>query len=153
MRVRVRVGGERVWWRGSKEVRVDLIMAVMAHSTDIHAFSNTFDDPKSPALPSTLSLMANLLPITLISSPHMPTLPPLAHDYHDFRIDVCFVADQQLHDVLVSVSGCLHEPCVTPLHTKEASADDSVRACHVRMTVSGWWGVRVGGGESVRMGG
>ena len=121
-------------------MRVDLIMVVMAHNTDIHAFSNTFGDPKSPALPSTLSLMPNLLPNTLTSSPHMPTLPPLAHHYIVFRIDVGFVADQQLHDALVSVMGCLNEPCVTRLHTKEASADDSVRACHVRMTVMGWWG-------------
>ena len=129
------------------------MVVVMAHNTDIHAFSNTFGDPKSPALPSTLSLMANLLPTTLISSPHMPTLPPLAHHYLVFRINVGFVADQQLHDVFVSFNGCIHEPCDTPLHTKEASADDSVRACHVRMTVLGWWGVSVGGGESVRMGG
>ena len=128
-----------------------ITVVVMAHSTDIHAFSNTFGDPKSPALPSTLSLMANLLPTTLISSPHMPTLPPLAHHYIAFQVDVGFVADQQLHDVLVSCHGCKHEPCATQLHTKEASADDSVRACHVRMTVSGWWGVSVGGGESVRM--
>ena len=122
-------------------MRVEVIMmVVMAHNTDIHAFSNTFGDPKSPALPSTLSLMANLLPTTLISSPHMPTLTPLAHHYIVFRIDFCFVADQQLHDVLVSTFGCIHEPCDTLLHTKEASADDSVRACHVRITVSGWWG-------------
>ena len=114
-----------------------ITVVVMAHSTDIHAFSNTFGDPKSPALPSTLSLMANLLPTTLISSPHMPTLPPLAHHYIALQIEFCFVADQQLHDVLVSVIGCTHEPCPTILHTKEASADDSVRACHVRMTVLG----------------
>ena len=122
-------------------MRVEVIMVVvMAHNTDIHAFSNTFGDPKSPALPSTLSLMANLLPTTLISSPHMPTLPPLAHHYLVSQIDICFVADQQLHCALLSSYGCEHEPCATPLHTKEASADDSVRACHVRMTVPGWWG-------------
>ena len=119
---------------------MDLIMVVMAHNTDIHAFSNTFGDPKSPALPSTLSLMANLLPTTLISSPHMPTLPPLAHHYIVLHIDFCIVLDQQLHYFFVSLHGCTHEPCPTPLHTKEASADDSVRACHVRMTVLGWWG-------------
>ena len=117
-----------------------ITVVVMAHSTDIHAFSNTFGDPKSPALPSTLSLMANLLPTTLISSPHMPTLLPLAHHYRVLQVDVGFVADQQLHDVMVSSTGCIHEPCGTELHTKEASADDSVRACHVRMTVLGWWG-------------
>ena len=117
-------------------VMVEVIMAVvMAHNTHIHAFSNTFGDPKSPALPSTLSLMPNLLPNTLISSPHMPTLPPLAHHYIVLEIHVGFVADQQLHHALVSMIGCIHEPCGTPLHTKEASADDSVRACHVRMTV------------------
>ena len=119
-------------------MRVEVIMVVvMAHNTDIHAFSNTFGDPKSPALPSTLSLMANLLPTTLISSPHMPTLPPLAHHYIVCRIEFGFVADQQLHDAFVSFLGCSHEPCDTRLHTKEASADDSVRACHVRMTVLG----------------
>ena len=84
--------------------------------------------------------MANLLPTTLISSPHMPTLPPLAHHYLVFRIEIGFVADQQLHDVMVSCIGCIYEPCPTILHTKEASADDSVRACHVMMTVSEWWG-------------
>ena len=47
------------------------------------------------------------------------------------------MADQQLHYALVSSIGCMHEPCFTPLHTKEASADDSVRTCHVRMTVLG----------------
>ena len=124
--------------RGEK---IEVIMeVVMAHNTDIHAFSNTFGDPKSPALPSTLSLMPNLLPTTLTSSPHMPTLPPLAHHYIALQIDLGIVADQQLHYALVSSLGCIHEPCVTPLHTKEASADDSVRACHVRMTVLGWWG-------------
>ena len=130
-----------------------IILVVMAHNTDIHAFSNTFGDPKSPALPSTLSLMPNLLPNTLTSSPHMPTLPPLAHHYLVLHIHIGFVADQQFHCALVSIKGCKYEPCPIILHTKEASADDSVRACHVRMTVSGWWGVRVGGGESVRMGG
>ena len=115
-------------------------MVMVAHNTDIHAFSNTFGDPKSPALPSTLSLMPNLLPNTLTSSPHMPTLPPLAHHYIVLQVDVGFVADQQLHDVMLSFIGCMHEPCPTRLHTKEASADDSVRACHVRMTVMGWWG-------------
>ena len=96
------------------------MVVVMAHSTDIHAFSNTFGDPKSPALPSTLSLMANLLPTTLISSPHMPTLPPLAHHYLVFHIEIGFVADQQLHCALVSGLGCQYEPCPTPvLHTKD----------------------------------
>ena len=121
-------------------VMVEVIMAVvMAHNTHIHAFSNTFGDPKSPALPSTLSLMPNLLPNTLTSSPHMPTLPPLAHHYHVLQIHIGFVADQQFHCALVSDTGCIYEPCLTPLHTKEASTDDSVRACHVRMTVMGWW--------------
>ena len=85
-------------------------------------------------------VMANLLPTTLTSSPHMPTLPPLAHHYIVLQIDICFAIDQQLHGVFMSITGCNYEPCVTILHTKEASADDSVRACHVRMTVLGWWG-------------
>ena len=126
-------GDKEVWVRGGD-------YGGGGPQTDINAFSNTFGDPKSPALPSTLSLMANLLPTTLISSPHMPTPPPLAHHYLGLQIEICFVADQQLHYALMSSKGCMHEPCATPLHTKEASADDSVRACHVRMTVLGWWG-------------
>ena len=64
--------GERV-----SSLLVVVNMVVMAHNTNIHAFSNTFGDQKSPALPSTLSLMANLLPTTLSSSPHMPALHPI----------------------------------------------------------------------------
>ena len=81
--------------------------------------------------------MANLLPTTLTSSPHMPTPSPLAHHYIALQVDLRLLTEQQLHCAVVSIPGCRHEPCGTILHTKEASADDSVRTCHVRMAVLG----------------
>ena len=71
------------------------------------------------------------------SSPHISTLSPLARHYIVLQINIGFMADQQLKDPFVSLPGCIRERCDTPLHTKEASADDSVRTCHVRMTVLG----------------
>ena len=81
--------------------------------------------------------MANLLPTTLSSSPHMPTPSPLAHHYLVLQVDLRLTIEQQLRYALVSIVGCGYESCATILHTKEASADDSVRTCHVRMTVLG----------------
>ena len=96
--------------------------------------------------------MATLLPTTLSSSPHMPTPSPLAHHYLVLQVDLRLMTEQQLYRALVPIVGCPHEPCVTTLHTKEASADDSVRTCHVRMAVLGvvrelHVGVRVRGGD------
>ena len=104
---------------GNKGVRMQVIMVlVMTRNTDIHAFSKNFGDPKLLALPSTLSLMPNLLPTTLISSPHMPTLPPLAHHYLALEIGRCFALEQQLRHFVLPLLGCHHERCETAkLHT------------------------------------
>ena len=81
--------------------------------------------------------MANHLPTTLSSSPHMPTPSPFAHHYIVLQVDLRLMTEQQLHCALASTEGCVYEQCGTMLHTKEASADDSVRTCHVRMAVLG----------------
>ena len=85
----------------------------------------------SLALPSTLTLMANLIPNTLTYSPHMTTPSPIATHYVLLQVDLGTTVEQQLHCVMVSIIGCPHKSCRFILHTKQTSAHHSVRACHV----------------------
>ena len=85
----------------------------------------------SLALPSTLTLMANLIPNTLTYSPHMTTPSPIATHYVVLQVDLGTTIEQQFHCVMVSVKGCQHKSCRFMLHTKQTSAHHSVRACHV----------------------
>ena len=92
---------------------------------------NHSHDTISLALPSTLTLMPNLIPNTLAYSPHITTPSPIATHYPGLQVDLGTMLEQQLHYFMVSITGCPHKSCRFILHTKQTSAHHSVRACLV----------------------
>jgi len=118
---------------------------LIPHNTPTLTFTHSHNyshNTISLALPSTLALMANLIPNTLIYSPHMTTPSPIATHYIVLQIHLGTIIQQQLHYVMASIPGCVHKSCPFSLHTKQTSAHHSVRA-YQRGSVS----VGVGGGH------
>ena len=72
----------------------------------------------SLALPSTLTLMPNLIPTTLTSSPHMTTLSPIPTHYRALQIDLCTIVEQQFCYLMVSIFSYIRKSCRFFLHTK-----------------------------------
>ena len=111
-----------------------LLTMLIPHNTPTLTFMHSHNyshNTISLALPSTLTLMANLTPTTLASSPHMTTLSPITTHYRPLHIDLGTMVEQQLRYLQVSFFGCPHQSCPFILHTKQTSAHHSVRACHV----------------------
>ena len=112
------------------------IMMLIPHKntltpTSMHSPTNYSHDTISLALPSTLTLMPNLIPNTLTSSPHMTTLSPIPTHYLVLHIHLRTMLDQQFCYLMLSMPGCHYKSCIIFLHIKQTSAHHSVRACHV----------------------
>ena len=112
-----------------------LLTMLIPHNTPTLTFMHSHNyshNTISLALPSTLTLMANLIPNTLTYSPHMTTPSPIATHYLVvLQVDLGTTIEQHLRYLQVSFSGCQYQSCPFILHTKQTSAHHSVRACHV----------------------